>query len=121
VDVIQTYADGQQVVVPLTATVTFEINDFGIPVVGGAEVAVGRTIMQEGIRVTYTRIEARGDQLVWHADVAGELNGLTASGSAIYTLRAMSNDRLEYNYSVQYLDSNGVFYNGSATLILHRQ
>ena len=67
--------------IPLT--VTFEINDNGIPIVQGSEIRVGRTVEIGQVSVNYTRIEPTSNGIVVHSDVSAHVENSTAAGIAI--------------------------------------
>ena len=101
-----------------TLSITFEINDRGVPIVLGEEIAVGRTVQLEGLQVMYTRIEATANGIVIHSTISGSVNNVSFSGSAIATLSMIEANAIQYDFTSTSLDSDGFAYNMGCTFIL---
>ncbi len=112
-DVRITSPGGTQTTEDNTQTVTFEIDDHGVPIVQGERIRVGRTVELEGILGTYTRIQATNDGIVVHSDMNGAVNGVSFSGIAIATMSAVAGGEIEYGFTQTSTDSQGFSYNTS--------
>jgi len=102
--------------IPLT--VTFEINDNGIPIVQGDVIRVGRTVEIGQVSATYTRIEPTSNGIVWHFDVSALVGNSTAGGIATSELRTTETSSLEYRFTQAVTDSGGTSINQSCIFTL---
>ena len=117
-DIRTTSPSGAQTTQTITNTITFEINERGVPVILGEEIAVGRTVQLEGVQLTYTRIAATSDGLVIHGTITGTVNDVSFTGAAIATLSATSTGSIEYDFTQNWTDSAGFVYNMGCELVL---
>lgn len=115
-----TSPSGEQSEVDNIQTVTFEINERGVPLVQGAEIRVGRTVVLEGIQGTYTRVEPTQSGIVIHSDGSGSSNGVTFTGFSIATMSMVDGNSIEYELTGSSLDSAGFGYNTSCSVLLER-
>lgn len=119
-DIRITSPAGGQTTETQALSIAFEINDRGVPIVLGEEIAVGRTVEHEGIQVTYTRIEATSNGIIIHSTITGSVNNVSSSGSAIATLSATESGEIQYDITSALTDSDGFLYNSGCTFFLAR-
>ena len=117
-DIRTTDPFGVQTIETQTFSLSFEITDRGVPIVLGAEIAVGRTVTLEGIEVTYTRIEATATGVIIHSDISGSVNNISITGTAIATFSATDASAIQYDITQLIIDSNGFLSNSACTFIL---
>lgn len=119
-DLRATDPSGAQTITQNTLTASFEINERGVPLVQGEEIRVGRTIVLQGIEMTYTRIQPTEDGIVIHGDISGAVNGVSFSGLSIATLRATPGGQIEYRVTTATTDTGGFASNTDCTFLLSR-
>lgn len=78
-----------------------------MPIVGGREIEVGRTVEIGDLRATYTRIEPTSNGTVWHFDTAIRLDNVTTEGVATSELRSTNTNALEYRFTQTSVDTEG--------------
>ncbi|MCH8851064.1 MAG: hypothetical protein IID41_00265 [Planctomycetes bacterium] len=117
-DIRTTSPSGGQTTEPQTLSIAFEINDRGVLIVLGEEIAVGRTVTLEGLQITYTRIEATANGVIIHSTLSGSVNNVSFSGTAIATLDTTEAGAIEYEITQTLLGSDGSLTNMGCTFIL---
>lgn len=117
-DLRTTSPSGVQTTQTNTLSVTFEINDRGVPIVLGEEIAVGRTVQLEDLQLTYTRIEGTTNGVVIHSTLSGSVNNVSFSGTAIATLSTTEASGIRYDITQTLLDSDGFLVNMGCTFVL---
>jgi hypothetical protein len=100
--------------------VSFEINERGVLIVQGEEIAVGRSVTLLGITVRYTRIEASETGLIIHSNVRSDQNGVRGDGIALAELERISDTSIEYGITQNWADSQGYLYNQACTTVLSK-
>ncbi len=118
-DIRTTSPSGAQTTETNTLSVAFEINDRGV-LIGddGEEIAVGQTVLLEGLQLTYTRIEATPNGVIIRSTISGSVNNVSFSGTAIFTFITTETSAIQYDVTQTLLDSNGFLSNSHCTFVL---
>lgn len=109
---------GEQTTQPQTMEISFRINDRGVPIVLGFEMAIGRVVPIGAARETYTSIEATDNGLIIHTAISGSVNNVSTSGLSISTLSTTDTGEIEYNFSQTSSDGNGFQFSMDCTFLL---
>jgi hypothetical protein len=100
---------------PSGTPVTFEIDEFGIPIVLGEQISVGRKVPLNGATVEYTRVEASANGIVVHS------TGKDASGNLLFTSIATIENAgtriIRYKITITAFDSTGTYVSNCDSLL----
>lgn len=115
-----TAPNGVQTTQDITAAVSFEISERGVPIVLGEEIAVGRSVTLQALTVRYTRIEATDEGLIIHSETRTDQNGVSAEGTALAQFRRIDDTSTEYSLTQTWADSQGYLYNQACNTVLSK-